>query len=33
MSLYGADAQDLRCEKRAAIGSNIKEIICEKRYY
>lgn len=33
MSLYGADAQDLRCEKRAAIGSNIKEIISEKRYY
>lgn len=30
---YGAEAQDLRCEKRAAIGSNIKEIICEKRYY
>ena len=33
ISLYGAKAQDLRCEKRAAIGSNIKEIICEKRYY
>jgi len=33
ITLYGAEAQDLRCEKRAAIGSHIKEIICEKRYY
>ncbi|AMJ96970.1 conserved exported hypothetical protein [Alteromonas macleodii] len=33
ISLYGAQAQDLRCETRAAIGSNIKEVICEKRYY
>ena len=28
ISLYGAQAQDLRCETRAAIGSNIKEVIC-----
>ncbi|GEA07296.1 hypothetical protein KUL42_20570 [Alteromonas sp. KUL42] len=33
ISKYGADAQDLRCETRSAIGSNIKEVICEKRYY
>ena len=33
IALYGAKAQDLRCEKRAAIGSNIKEIICSKRFY
>mgnify|MGYP001172241563 CR=1 FL=1 len=33
IALYGAKAQDLRCETRAAIGSNIKEVICEKRYY
>lgn len=33
IALYGAKTQDLRCEKRAAIGSHIKMIICEKRYY
>ena len=30
---YGADAKDLSCIKRSKIGSNIKEIMCEKRGY
>ncbi|WP_100655735.1 sel1 repeat family protein [Alteromonas flava] len=30
---YGAEAQDLRCLKRTQVGSNIREIICEKRSY
>ncbi|WP_240615484.1 tetratricopeptide repeat protein [Alteromonas facilis] len=30
---YGADAQDLSCLKRTKVGSNIREIICEKRAY
>lgn len=30
---YGAEAKDLRCIKRNRIGSNIKDIICEKRTY
>ncbi|GMM69642.1 MAG: hypothetical protein VXZ36_01620 [Pseudomonadota bacterium] len=33
IALYGAEAQDLRCEKRAAVGSNIKQVMCEKRTY
>ena len=33
VSLYGAEAKDLKCFRYKEIGSNIKEIICEKRYY
>ncbi|MBT0584857.1 hypothetical protein [Alteromonas oceanisediminis] len=33
IATYGADAKDLRCVKRTKIGSNIKEIMCEKRTY
>lgn len=30
---YGADAKDLSCLKRTRVGSNIREIMCEKRSY
>ena len=30
---YGADARDLSCLKRTRVGSNIREILCEKRSY
>ena len=29
---FGAKAKDLRCIKESKMGSNIKEIICEKRF-
>lgn len=31
--LYGSEATDVRCERRSEIGSNIRNIICEKRFY
>ncbi len=30
---YGAEAQDLSCRQRTRVGTNIKEITCEKRAY
>lgn len=33
IALYGAEAQDLQCKKRRETGSNIKNTICEKRFY
>ena len=30
---FGAEAKDLSCLKRTRVGSNIREIMCEKRSY
>ncbi|NMH61127.1 sel1 repeat family protein [Alteromonas ponticola] len=33
IATYGADAKDLKCRSQSATGSNIREVICEKRLY